>query len=820
MKKLFIALLLLSALTIHAQTLTGMDENGNMTEMQQGNNGNFNPHSNDTTRKNKVVPKGIYVWTVDRKLGDIRKTEVDTLPHLYPQSTLSMGKYGQFNTAGSNYTARLSRIFIDRKETDQFLFSQLYDQVQTAPDEVHFTNTLSPITNLSYDNCGDKNNGEDHFQAKFAVNAGKRTGLGFDINYAYAPSYFQNQSTSHFNFNIYASHLGDKYQMHIVYGNRHQKATENGGITNDNYITHPELYSETYAENEIPTVLASNWNRNNSQHLFFTHRYSVGFYREVKMTDEEIEARKFATASKKQKEKKETKDKKEEAAPQGRPTGMKIAGREPAKTVPAQKPAAVANSSKGQQANDSLNTQHADSLSAQLSDSLKAQLNDSIAVDSTLLASTDTTRIKVTNKAMADSLLAIEARNDSLAALMKKEFVPVTSFIHTFELSDYERIYQAYQTPKNYYKDTYYQLNDDLSYPGDSIYDMTKHFVIKNTAGLALLEGFNKWAKAGIKAFLTHEARRFDMPEISPDNGYARMNRWTEQNISIGGRVSKTQGHTLHYQLTGETWIAGQDAGQLKVDFSTDLNFPLWGDTVRLAANAYFHRTAPTFYERNFHSKHLWWDKSLEMTTRTRVEGKFSYDKTRTALRVAIEEIQNFNYFGVSYDIENEMRKNFTASLYQQVGNLNIMTAQLEQKFTLGPINWENVLTYQMSSSQSVLPLPTFNAFTNLYVKFMIAKVLQVELGGSATYFTKYNAPEYVPQLNQFAVQENSASVMEIGNFPFVDVYANLHLKHARFFVMMNNVLGKTLNRMTYLTPHYPVNASIMHMGISWNFFN
>lgn len=53
---------------------------------------NFNPHKNDSTKKNKEIPKGIYAWTVDRKFGDIRKVDVDTMPHLYPQSTLAMGK--------------------------------------------------------------------------------------------------------------------------------------------------------------------------------------------------------------------------------------------------------------------------------------------------------------------------------------------------------------------------------------------------------------------------------------------------------------------------------------------------------------------------------------------------------------------------------------------------------------------------------------------------------------------------------------------------------------------------------------------------------
>ena len=119
-----------------------------------------------------------------------------------------------------------------------------------------------------------------------------------------------------------------------------------------------------------------------------------------------------------------------------------------------------------------------------------------------------------------------------------------------------------------------------------------------------------------------------------------------------------------------------------------------------------------------------------------------------------------------------------------------------------------------------MLPLPRLNVFTNLYLQFMVAHVLRVELGASATWFTKYNVPDFLPQLNQFGVQQNADSRRELGNFPFVDAYANLHLKHARFFVMMSNATATNFSRQVFLTPHYPLNRSLLRLGVSWNFFN
>ena len=764
-------LFMAAILPMFAQSYNQVDEMGNITQRDERNNGNFNPHNNDTTSHGKEIPRGIYVWTVDRKFGDIKPARVDTVPHLYMNSTLNTGIYGEYNTTGNNYTARLNRIYIDRPTPQQFMFTEPYSYVNMAPDQLHYTNTLSPITNLSYDNCGDKMNGEDHLRAKFAVNAGKRIGIGFDLNYAYARGYFSNQAVSHFGATLYGSYLGDQYNMHFMYSNFHQKVAENGGITDDDYVSHPESQEETYSESEIPTVLSSNWNRNNNFHIFLTHRYSFGFYRDVPMTEEEIKARNFAKKAMEQKEEKEAADAQDQPTPTftGRPADAIIAGAEPVREKP------------------------------------EVELADTI-------------RIKVDTQEKMDSLLMAEKAAEAVEdSTMKKEFVPVTSIIHTFDMSRYDRIYQAYGSATDYYANTYYYK--DKTGTRDSLFDQTKLLQMRNTLALALLEGFNKWAKAGLKVFATHELRQFQMDELQDE--LPVMQKVTEHNISIGGQLIKSQGKTFHYTAQAELWSIGKDAGQLKVDFNTDLNFRLFNDTVTLAAHAHFYNLAPTYYQRHYHSKHFWWDNNdLGKETHTRIEGLFKYRKTKTSLRVAVEEIQNYTYMGMSYDYSTTKRTNLTASIHQNNGNINLLTAQLMQDFKLGPLNWENVITYQNSSNQQVLPVPALNVFTNLYIGFKIAKVLSVELGACATYFTEYEAPDFCPQLNQYAIQENEDSRITLGNYPFIDVYANMHLKRARFFVMMTNAAYGAFNRKSFLAPHYPTDSAVLRLGVSWNFFN
>ena len=737
-----------------------IDAEGNMTSRNKTNR-------KDTLKNEKEIPEGIKVWTIDSRFGDRKAAVPDTLSHMFMNTVFTTGLRGEYNTTGNLGAPRINRIFTDRQNEGQFIFTQPFDFFITPIGQFHFTNTLSPFTNITYNTAGNRLNGEDHLTTKFGVNAGKKLGVGFKFDYLYGRGYYQDQSTAHFNYTMYGSYIGDHYQAHLLLSTNHQKVTENGGITNDNYIIHPESYSDKYTTSEIPTVLSQNWNRNDNQHIFFTHRYNLGFSRKVPMTADEIKAKKFAMASKKDnessKQEKETsrKNKKDEPI-EGRPDNAKIMGTEP----------------DGQK-----------------------KTNDRLALD----------------KHTADSLLSIESKKQADSMWMKKEFVPVTSFIHTIQFDNYRRIYQAYNTPSNYYAHNY-NVQEYLS--GDSIYDKTRYYSLKNTFALSLLEGFNKWAKAGLKAFITSDLRHFTLPNTTGIDSY------NEHNLSIGAQLSKTQGKLLHYDAIAETWLTGSDAGQMKLDVNADLNFKLFGDTLTLFANGFLYRLNPTFYYRHFHSRHAWWDNNnLSKIIHSRIQGILNYQKTRTTLRVEIDEIKNYTYFASSYNTVNDNRVNHAIIVKQNNGLIHLLTASISQDFTFGPINWENMITYQNSSNKTVLPVPALNIYSNLYLRFKIAHVLRCDFGADVRYFTKYYAPDYVPILGQYAIQTNTDTNgndnrIEIGNYPVANVYANFHLKHTRFFIMISHFNAGTGRKNYFFTPHYPLNQSILRFGLSWNFFN
>lgn len=776
MKKIlsFIILAFLSASPLWAQFDTG-DYNS------MGPDGVVNNQRNrqgaDSLGTDKEIPEGIHVWTVDPRFGDRVEAKPDTASHMFMNSIFTTGMRSEYNSTGNLGAPRQARLFIDRMENNNFIFVNPYDYVVTPVEKFQFTNTLSPLTNISYNNCGNRTNGEDHFKTKFAVNAGKRLGIGFLIDYIYGRGYYNAQSTSHFKAALYGSYMGERYQAHLLFNTLHEKVTENGGITSELYITHPESFNENFATSEIPTMLEQNWNRNDNQHIFFTQRYSVGFNRKVPMTPEEIKARKFAIESQKEQDEKKARAKAEKEAMNA---GVKFD----------KKNAKLPKSYSGRPDNAKVATKTA-------------------PADSAAIASG---RVKVNGKNMADSLLAASNKAKEDTSWLKDEYVPVTSFIHTADFTTYRRIYEAYATPENYYLDTY-KVKERLA--GDSIYDKTSNWNLRNTFAIALLEGFNKWIKTGAKVFATHTLSHYVLPDS------VGTTSWNEHSVAVGAQLSKTQGKSLHFNVTGDVAVVGYNVGEIKIDGGVDLNFPLLGDTMTLAASGFYHHVKPSFYFRHYQSRHLWWDSDdLSMIDHLRAQGVLNYAKTRTRFRFAFDEIKNYAYFASSFTNSDDNGRLYNMAYSRQASSpITVLTAEVAQDLAFGPLHWETTLTWQKSTKQDVLPLPAINAYTNLYLRFKIARVLNCDFGADARFFTKYAAPDYFPSLGQYTVQENE-NKQKIGGYPVINAYFNFKLSRARFFVMMSHVNCGSGNKEYFFTPNYPLNGRVFRFGISWDFAN
>ena len=336
----------------------------------------------------------------------------------------------------------------------------------------------------------------------------------------------------------------------------------------------------------------------------------------------------------------------------------------------------------------------------------------------------------------------------------------------------------------------------------DEAVDDSIHFTsFKNSVSLSLREGFKEWVKFGLTAFLEHDLRNYSMRD-SVGPGY--MNH-RESAVTIGGLLNKQQGENLLFNLRADMGVLGVNLGEFRAMGDVETGFDLAGRRTTLSAQAYIKNLRPKYLQDNYYSKYFRWNHDFGDIRRVYVGGKLHIPFTNTTLSAGVENLQNFIYFDQDKHIA------------QEGDNIQVLTARVDQNLRLGVFNWDNQVVYQTSSNQQVIPLPTLSIYSNIYLKAKIVNELSLQLGVDAHYHTKYLVPGYEPALLQFYNQNEK----EIGNYPIATVYANMHLKQTRFFVMFYNVATKVLKPYEYFSlPGYPVNPFTFKMGVSINLHN
>lgn len=400
-------------------------------------------------------------------------------------------------------------------------------------------------------------------------------------------------------------------------------------------------------------------------------------------------------------------------------------------------------------------------------------------------------------------------RDSVTDTIVGRTYIPITSFIWTMDI----------KTNKHRFKnasglqDTTYFAHTYLGLGGTD--ENTRYLSVRNTLGVSLLEGFNKYAKFGFAAYATHELRKYTQvtdsvtgTELPAKLGVLPVSvdaKHTDNLLWVGGQLTKQRGSILTYDATAEFGVMGDVAGDINISGNVATRMFLWRDTVSLRGYGYFKNQKVPYLLRNFVSNHYAWKNDFSKTTRFRVGGELTVPFTGTRVNVGYETLKNYVYFGVEATPE-------------QCGSpVHVFSATLDQRFRFGILNWDTQLTYQTSSNEDVLPLPKFSVYSNLYLKFKIANVLHVQVGVDGNYYTSYFAPAYEPAIMSFHNQHE----LKCGNFAFFDAYANFKLKQARFYVMYSHVNKGLFGGNNYFAiPHYPLNPGRFQMGVSVNFVN
>ena len=627
-------------------------------------------------------------WTLTFPLGDHVESKIDTLSYNFQRTSIPAMVTDAYASTGNLGAEGIDMIYFQRPERSSFFFRDALDAWLPSFNKQKFYNVYIPTTILSYGYAGNKQSHQDRLSATFAGNVNRRIGVGAMLDYLYSKGSYEAQAVKNFTWGFSGYYLGDRYEMQAFYYNYALVNKENGGITDDLYITDPgELQGgvDKIEPKSIPTRLSAAHNRTSGDQLFMTHAYKIGFW-------------------------------------------------------------------KTQQVNDTLS---------------------------------------------------------------REIYVPMTRIIYSFDLRHNHHMFlntnssQAHDFWSNFY------LNPDRTDDHTRLTQMT------NSLGIELIEGFQKWAKFGLSAFASYQTQKFkqatalgyteisdsQLEQLTPlPSGLSVAPTVTKSYLWVGGRLQKDKGSLLRYAANVRFGLVGDVAGDLELDGNISSRFKLFGDSVKIAAKASFTNKETPYLLRYYISNHFAWANDFGKVRNYKVEGELHFPWTRTTISAGVENVQNMVYFN-------------SQSLPQQYGgNVQVLSARLDQQFKLGILHWDNTLYYQKSSNESILPLPQFTIYSNLYLKFIAFKVLKLQLGVDCDYYTSYYGLDYQPATMSFHVQGDDK--VKVGNYPLINAYVTARLYRTRFYVLWSHVNQGMLSKNSFVLPHYPMNPRRLEIGLSIDFAN
>lgn len=636
----------------------------------------------NTSAKKKFTFGPSYAWSITEPLCERFPSTIDTLQLNYHRQALAWMPSIAWNCTGNLGAEGINMIFFDRPQMSEFFFSDALSAWLPSLEKQRFYNTKIPMTLLSYNTGGGRDATQDRLRAEFSGNVNKRLQFGAGLDYIYSKGSYQYQADKDFSWKLSSSYIGDRYELQAFINSYNFLNKENGGITDDRYITDLQAFTGNTKidAKSIPVKFSNAHSKITGTDFVMNHRYKVGYYHHER-----------------------------------------------------------------------------DSL-------------------------TDT--------------------------IKSSTYIPVTSFIWTFRYKGEKHMYRndAPGEDMNYFPNTY------LSDTGSE--DYTRYWKITNTVGIQLLEGFHKYAKFGLAAFVTHEYRRYyqnsDSALLNPSERLTPFpdikvpQVGNENLLYVGGQLTKKKGSLLNYNVVARFGLIGASVGDIDVKGDVSTKFKLWRDTVTIRAYGYFKNIEAPYLTNHFISNHFAWENKFGKTRRFRVGGELNIPFSGTNINVGFENIQNHIFFNSN-------------GMPEQYGNsVQILSVTLKQNLHWRALHWDNEVTFQTTSNQSVIPLPKVALNTNLYAQFPIVRVLKVQAGIDCNYYTLYKAPVYNPATMTFCNQDK----VEIGNYPVMNVYINFKLYKARFFVMMSHLNQGWFGKNAFNSPHYPINTRKFQFGISVDFAN
>jgi len=272
----------------------------------------------------------------------------------------------------------------------------------------------------------------------------------------------------------------------------------------------------------------------------------------------------------------------------------------------------------------------------------------------------------------------------------------------------------------------------------------------------------------------------------------------------------------FNWNANGQYTFIGPESNDFYIKGNLKFNFYPFrkdkGSPISLIVGADVSLKEPDYYQQHLYFNHFKWDNDFGKISRTALKGTLDIPRWQLKAEFGYALLANNIY----YDTLGIVRQNTRP--------MSVLTAALEKNFKAGHFHFDNRILGQLSSNESVMPLPNLALNLRYYFQFVVQRdatktnnVMVMQIGANILYNTRWHAPSYNPELGVFYNQNEAL----YGNCPYVDTFVNIQWKRACIFVKyLNANMGWPANFSDYFSAHHYIKPQrAFKVGIFWPFY-
>jgi len=371
-----------------------------------------------------------------------------------------------------------------------------------------------------------------------------------------------------------------------------------------------------------------------------------------------------------------------------------------------------------------------------------------------------------------------------------KTFIPRTGFFYQIEFSGNGRTYKDEQANLDFYRNTFIDstaTNDTVAY---------NRFT--NLFQLKFYEAPDRKFTFSKRAFIGHDFIRIKMPVDTI------IGKYKYSNLFVGGGISHEVGKFWKWGAQGKFYVSGYRWGQTELSAFIYKPMRIGKDTTSLKVSGNLNTLVPDYFIHQFKSNHYIWNNNFN-------------NIKQMIIKSQIQSQQYHLSVGANYSLISNYIFNNSEAVPQQAGHeMLVVSAYLNKDFESKHWLLRTQALWQKGSQESYLHLPTFCGYASINYRTLWSKVMHTELGFDVHYNTAFYADAYDAATGRYYWQNQK----KIGNFPFVDVHANLKLKRTRVFFQWLNAASEFLSGDYWTAPNYPYFRRTFRLGVAWSFYD